>query len=53
MVDGYNQTYEAAETSEVAIDLIVGIFGALFSFVSIVALILLWKWLKKSGVRLG
>ena len=51
-VDGYNQTYEAEETSEVAIDLIVGIFGALFSFVSIIALVLIWVWLKKNGVRI-
>jgi hypothetical protein len=46
-LDNYTATYDAGEASEVAIDLLVGSAAALFSFVSIVALVLLYKWLRK------
>jgi hypothetical protein len=46
--DGYTQTYDAGEASEAIIDNVVGIAAALFSFVSIIALVLLWSWLKKN-----
>lgn len=47
MTDGYNVTYDAGEISEISIDLIVGVGATLFSFVSLVALVLLYGWLKK------
>lgn len=47
MVGNYTQLYDAGETSEVAIDLIVGVGVALVSFASLVGLILLYNWVKK------
>lgn len=47
MTDGYNQTYSAGEISEVTIDTIIGVGATFFSFVSLIALILLYGWLKK------
>jgi len=46
-VDGYNASYDSAETSEVAIDLIVAIGAALVSFASLIGLILLYGWVKR------
>lgn len=46
-VDGYTQVYDAGETSEVSIDLIVGILVALVSFATLIGLILLFGWMKK------
>ena len=47
MTDGYNVSYDAGEISEVTIDLLVGIGASIFSFVSLVALVLLYGWLRK------
>lgn len=47
MTDGYNQTYGSGEIAEVTIDTIVGIGAALFSFVTIIALIFLYTWMRK------
>ena len=49
--DGYNQTYDAAETSEVTIDLIVGVLAALVGFASLIGLIILFKYLKKNAPK--
>ena len=46
-VDGYNNTYDSSETSEVAIDLLIAIGAALVSFASLIGLILLYGWVKK------
>jgi hypothetical protein len=43
----YAANYEAADMSEVVIDNIVGIGAALFSFVSLIGIVLLYRWLKK------
>ena len=45
-LDNYTQVYDAGETSEVTIDLIVGVLAALVSFVSLIGLILLFGWMK-------
>jgi hypothetical protein len=42
----YTASYSSSEISEVVIDNIVGIGAVVFSFVSLVALVLLWRWLK-------
>lgn len=47
MTDGYTQTYGSGEIAEVTIDMLVGIGAAIFSFVSLVALLLLYNWMKK------
>jgi len=46
-VDGYNKTYAAEETSEVTIDLLVGILASLVGFVSLIGLVLIFGWFKK------
>jgi len=46
-LDNYTAVYGADETSEVSVDLIVGILGALVGFGSLIALVLLFKFLKK------
>lgn len=46
-LDGYNQSYDAGETSEVSIDLIVGVLAAIVSLASLVGLIILFGWMKK------
>jgi len=46
-LDGYNATYDSAETSEVSIDLIVAIVAALVGFASLFALVMLFGFLKK------
>jgi len=46
-LDGYNQTYDSAETSEVSVDLIVAVLSALVGFASLIGLILLFGWMKK------
>ena len=43
----YTATYESADISEVSIDLIVGIAAFFFGFVSVVALVMLYRWVKK------
>ncbi len=47
VVDGYTQTYDSGEISEVTIDTIVGIGASIFSFVSLVALVILFVWLRR------
>jgi hypothetical protein len=42
----YTANYSSSEISEVAIDNLVGIGAALFSFVSIIGIVLLWRWLR-------
>lgn len=51
MVDGYSETYDANETADVIIDLIVGAMAEVFTFVTLLGLLLtfvigkkLWKW---------
>ena len=39
-VDGYTQVYDAAETSEVSIDLIVGVLAALVGFATLIGLLI-------------
>jgi len=46
-VDGYTQVYDSAETSEVSIDLIVGVLASLVGFATLIGLILLFGWMKK------
>jgi hypothetical protein len=46
-VDGYTQVYDAAETSEVTVDLIVSIGAALVSFGTLIGLVVLYVWVKK------
>ena len=52
-VDGYNQTYDAGETSEVSIDLIVGVLASLVGFATLIGLIMLYGWLKKRIGKVG
>ena len=49
MTDGYNATYGTGETSEAAIDIVVGVGAALFSFATLIALVLIFRWLKKNA----
>ena len=46
-VDGYTQVYDAGETSEVTIDLIVTVLVIMVSFGTLIGLIILFKWAKK------
>lgn len=46
----YNATYEADDVSAVTVDTLVGIGAALFSFVSLIALVMLWRWLQGKKV---
>ena len=43
---GYNATYVSGDVAEVSIDLIVGLGGALFSFIAIVGIIVLYRFVK-------
>ena len=43
----YNANYSSTDISAVVIDNIVGIGAAIFSFASLVALVLLYNWFKK------
>ena len=51
-LDGYNQTYDAGETSEVTIDLIVKVLAALVSLGALIGLIILFGWMKKNIPRI-
>lgn len=51
-VNGYTQTYDAEEVSEVSIDMLVGIGVALVSFVTIIGLVVLYGWAKKKLPKL-
>ena len=48
--DGYSATYDSGETSEAIVDILVGSLAAIFSFATLIGLILLYKWAKKSGM---
>lgn len=49
----YEATYEANDVSAVTIDTIVGIGAALFGFVTLIGIVILYRWLvgKKITVR--
>jgi len=49
--DGYTQVYDAGETSEVTIDLIIAVVAGLVSFASLIGLIMLYGWVKKRVPR--
>ena len=49
----YNASYATADTSAVSIDLIVGILASLFSFASLIALVILARWLMGKKIKLG
>jgi len=46
-LDGYSAAYDAAEVSEVSIDLGMGILVALVSFATIIGLLLVYNWARK------
>jgi len=50
-VVGYNQTYDTGETSEAVIDLVVSVFSGLVGFGSLIALVLIYRWLRKGGLK--
>ena len=50
-LDGYTQTYDEGEISEVATDFIIEIVVGAIAFVSLIVLVLLWAWLKKNIKR--
>ena len=43
---GYGAQYTATDISEVVIDNLVGIGAAVFSFASLVAVVMLYRWIK-------
>jgi len=43
MVDGYTEVYDPAETSEILIDILVGVGAALVGFTALIALVVLWR----------
>ena len=47
--DGYDAVYDAGETSESVVDLIVTILAGLVSFGTLIALVFLYKWFKKNA----
>jgi hypothetical protein len=47
MTDGYTAVYGSDEVDEPIIDIIVAVGAFLVGFGSLIALILLWKWIKK------
>jgi hypothetical protein len=51
MVDGYIQVYDSGEMSEVTIDIIVKIIVAFVGFGTLIALVFLYQWWRKSGVK--
>lgn len=51
-IDGYTAVYDAGETSEVSIDLIVGVLAAIVSFATLIGLILIFGWMKKKIPRI-
>lgn len=42
----YNETYTAEDLAPVTIDFMVGIGAVIVSFVAVIGLIILWKWVK-------
>ncbi len=47
MTDGYIQEFDSSETSEVTVDLLVGILASLVGFVSLIGLVLIYGWFRK------
>jgi len=47
MTDGYTQEFDSSETSEVTVDLLVGILASLVGFVSLIGLVLIYGWFRK------
>ena len=47
MTGNYSASYGTPDISEVVIDNIVGIGAAIFSFASLVGLVLLYVWMRK------
>jgi len=47
MGNNYTQVYDAAEVSEVSIDLGMGILVSLVSFATIIGLLLVYNWARK------
>ena len=43
---GYNATYVSGDVAEVSIDLIVGLGSALFSFIAIIGIVVLFRLVK-------
>ena len=42
----YNETYTAEDLAPVTVDFMVGIGAVLVSFVAVIGLIILWRWVK-------
>ena len=53
MASGYGAVYSSSEISEPVVDLIISIVAALVGFGSLIALILLYGYVKNKGVRFG
>ena len=47
-LNNFSATYDAGETSEVIVDILVGSLAAIFSFATLIGLLLLYKWMRKS-----
>jgi len=47
-LDNYTAVYDAGETSEVTVDLIVKVIAGMVSFGTLIALVILAKWFKKN-----
>ena len=52
-LDNYTATYDAGETSEVIIDILIAVLVAIFGFATLIGLLLLFGWMKKSGIGRG
>jgi len=52
-LDGYANEYDAGETSEVVVDFIMVLGVAAISFATLIALVMLYRWFKKKGPKLG
>jgi len=50
---GYTASYGSSEISEPIIDLIITIMAAFVGFGSLLAIVLLYVWLKKKNIRIG
>ena len=51
-LDGYTAVYDAGETSEVSIDLIITVLAGFVSLGTLIGLVLLFGWLKKRIPRM-
>jgi len=48
----YTETYGSEDIAPVTIDLLVSIFAGLVGFASLVAIVLLFRWLKGKNVKI-